>query len=117
MTQTHKQTAVKDIIVDMVQHVQALLTAPPSTDVDRASALLELEKSLRAEWGGDRPYIATRRGDVSAQLHSERNSRILRAYQAGRHIAWIAKKENLSERRVFQLVGTLKAARRPTGQG
>lgn len=104
-----------DIIIDMIDRV-AKLTLPPDS-ASRAQMLLELEKQLRDTWGGDRPYIAHRRGEASAQLHSERNSRIWRQAQQGRHIAWMAKAEGLSERRILQIIGTLRAGRRPTGAG
>ena len=107
--------ALPDIIVDMIQRVSAL-TLPPD-GVSRERALLELEKQMRATWGGDRAYIPHRRGDVDNKLHSERNSRIMREYQQGRHISWLANKESLTERRVLQIVGTLRAGRRPNGMG
>ena len=107
--------ALPDIIVDMIQRV-AVLTLPTDA-VSRERALLELEKQLRATWGGDRAYIPHRRGDVDNKLHSERNSRILREYQQGRHIAWLAKRESLTERRVLQIVGTLRAGRHPGSTG
>lgn len=103
----------EDIIIDMVQRCAAILANPPLDAASQTKALQDLEKGLRADWGGDRPYIAHRRGDG----HSERNSRIMRAHQQGKHIAWMAKKENLSERRVTQIIATLRAARRPQSAG
>lgn len=103
-----KREVMQDIILDMITQVEQRLK--PAEEI-----LLELEKDLRATWGGDRPYIPHRRGESG--LHSERNSRIMRAYQQGNHIAWLAKKESLSERRVLQIVSTLRAGRRPNGMG
>lgn len=105
-----KREVMQDIIIDMICQIEQRLH--PSADI-----LLELEKDLRSTWGGDRPYIPHRRGDGDNRLHSERNSRILRAYQQGKHIAWLAKKESLSERRVLQIVSTLRAGLRPSGMG
>ena len=96
-----------DIIEDMMQRVAPLLAKPPGIET-REKFLIALEKELRHIWGGDRVYIPHRRGAESGQLHSERNSRILRAHQQGRHIAYMAKAEGLSERRVLQIVGTLR---------
>ncbi len=107
--------SLPDIIVDMIQRIASLTL--PSDAASRERVLQTLEKELRSTWGGDRAYIPHRRGDVDNKLHSERNSRILREHQQGRHIAWMAKKEGLSERRVLQIVGTLRAGRRPTGMG
>ena len=107
--------ALPDIIVDMIQRV-AVLTLPTDT-VSRERALLELEKQLRATWGGDRVYVPYRRGTEDSRLHSARNSRIIRAYQNGRHIVWLAKNENLTERRVQQIVTVIRPARRPQSAG
>jgi hypothetical protein len=99
-TKTRKPDAF-DIITDMVQRIAPL--------VANAQALATVEKDLRNTWGGDRVYIPHRRGAESGQLHSERNSRIIRAYQQGRHIAYMARQEGLTERRVLQIVGVLRA--------
>lgn len=114
-TPTTKKTDSEctDIIADMMQRLAPLLAATP----DVAGKLPGIERDLRKTWGGDRVYIAHRRGEVNSALHSERNSRILRAYQQGRHIAWLARTEALSERRVLQIVGTLRPARRPKSMG
>jgi Mor family transcriptional regulator len=98
-----RQTSNPDIIVDMIQRLAPLLA--PMGDA-AGPALDALEKDLRATWGGDRAYIPHRRGDVDNRLHSERNSRILRAYQQGRHIAWLSKTEGISERQVMRITST-----------
>lgn len=108
-------SALPDIVVDMIQRVACLKL--PDDAVSKERALLELEKQLRATWGGDRAYIPHRRGSVDSALHSERNSRIQRAYQQGRQIEWLAKTEYLSERQVVRIVTPLRAARRPNSMG
>lgn len=107
--------SLPDIIVDMIQRVAALSLPPDAAS--REKVLIALEKELRATWGGDRAYIPHRRGDVDNRLHSERNSRIWREYQQGRHIAWLAKKENISERWVLKIIGSMRAGRRPNSVG
>lgn len=101
--------AEQDIVIDIIQRVQVILQAPPATPEATEQTLLDLEKALRSSWGGDRPYIAHRRGDG----HSERNSRIWRAYQQGQHISYLARKENLTPRRVEQIVSAMRPARPP----
>lgn len=113
-TRNTDPATASDIIADMLQRIAPLLGVPPANP---AQALATIEKDLRNLWGGDRVYIPHRRGGESGQLHSERNSRIERAYKSGRHIAWLAKTEGLSERRVHQIIGTLRAGRKPAGQG
>ena len=100
-----RNTDPGDIITDMMQRIATLL---PKLPEGTSKVLSALEKDLRHTWGGDRVYIPHRRGADSGQLHSERNSRILRAHQQGRHIAYMAKAEGLSERRVLQIVGALR---------
>ena len=95
----------QDIITDMVQRLAPVLD---KLGAGASAALATIEKDLRNTWGGDRVYIQRRRGEGDAKLHSERNSRILRAYQQGRHIAYMAKTEGLTERRVLQIVGVLR---------
>jgi hypothetical protein len=100
MQTTRRKTEPSDIIADMISRIAHLVTS--------GQALAAVEKDLRNTWGGDRVYIPHRRGAESGQLHSERDSRILRAYQQGRHIAYMAKAEGLTERRVLQIVGVLR---------
>ena len=107
-TQTRKPEPT-DIITDMVQRIAPL--------VANAQALATVEKDLRNTWGGDRVYIPHRRGGESGQILSERNSRIWREYQQGRHIAWLAKKENVSERWVHKIISAMRASRRPNSMG
>jgi Mor family transcriptional regulator len=99
----------QDIIIDIMERVAKLLAAPPKEDV-RAQALLDLERDVREVWGGDRPYIARRRGEVAAHLHSERNSRIWRAHQQGMRIALLAKREQMSERQVIRIINGMRPA-------
>ncbi len=107
MVTTKRGSALQDIVIDMVQRAEALLADPPA-ELERAAALLELEKALRSTWGGDRPYIAHRRGDG----HSDRNSRIYRAWLSGNHPGLIARRENVSARRILQIVNAMRAAAR-----
>ncbi len=101
--------AEQDIVIDVINQVRGILKTPPATPEAAELTLIELEKTLRTTWGGDRPYIAHRRGDG----HSERNSRIWRAYQQGQHISYLARKENLTPRRVEQIVSSMRPARPP----
>lgn len=109
---TKNPAALPDIIVDMIQRIEPLLANPPAAQA-LPQTLANLEKQLRADWGGDRAYIPHRRGGTDNTLHSERNSRIWRAYQQGRHIAWMARQELLSERQVVRILTSLRSGRKP----
>lgn len=92
-------TPSNDIIEDIFAAVIEL--AP-----EFKAALRRLAKQKRAQWAGDRVYIARRDGDGQ----SERNQRICNHYYHGRQIAWIAKTEQLSERQVLRIVNDWRGA-------
>jgi Mor family transcriptional regulator len=99
----------QDIIIDIMERVAQLLGAPLEA-ARHEQALLDLERGIREIWGGDRPYIARRRGEIAAHLHSERNSRIWRAHQQGMRIALLAKREQISERQVIRILNGMRPA-------
>jgi len=75
---------------------------------DALPALKGVETSVRADWGGDRVFIAKRSGEV----HSNRNSRIFRDYLAGERVKLLSRRYELSERQVLRII----KAPRPTSQ-
>ena len=97
---------------DIAEELTHLFDNPPKPE-DRPAAILRFKKQMLISrgWRGDRLYL------TDGVNKSERNSRIARAYQQGRHVSWLAKNENITERRVLQIVGTLRAGRRPNSTG
>lgn len=61
-----------------------------------------VEAGVRADWGGDRVFIAKRRGEG----HSNRNSRIFRDYLAGERVKLLSRRYELSERQVLRIIKT-----------
>ena len=59
-----------------------------------------LEAQVRADWGGDRVFIARK----SAQDHSQRNSRIMRDYLAGERLSLLERRYLLTQRRILQII-------------
>lgn len=64
----------------------------------------EVEKSVRADWGGDRYFVAKKMGGDN----SERNGKILRDYTNGERIAFLSRRYNLTERRILQIIRPTK---------
>lgn len=86
--------ASDDIVQDMLSVVMALAPEFTQALAERADA------ELRQRWGGDRPYIARRRGEGS----SARNARIKADYLRGERISYLSRHYELSERRILQIL-------------
>src|SRR5688500_5017988 len=87
-----------DIVLDILDRVQAAL-AEASGELT-AELVKSVEASVRADWGGDRVFIAKRRGEG----HSSRNARIMRDYVGGERLKLLASRYKLSERQVLRIV-------------
>ena len=87
-----------DIISDILHRVANVITRK-----DSHALLAQIEAEVRAEWGGDRPYIA-RTGEAAAREISSRNAAIVRDYGRGERTRFLARKYGISERRVRQIV-------------
>lgn len=62
--------------------------------------LKDVEAGIRADCGGDRVFIAKRRGEG----HGNRNSRIFRDYLASEGVKLLSRRYELSERQVHRIV-------------
>jgi Mor family transcriptional regulator len=66
-----------------------------------SQALIEhADRQVREIWSGDRPYIAKRPGEGK----SSRNASIKRDHQAGERLKLLARRYQLTERRILQIV-------------
>ena len=87
-----------DIIADIMRRVAVVVTGK------NANALLaQIEAEVRAEWGGDRPYIA-KLGEDAVRERSTRNAAIVRDYQRGERVGLLARRYGISHARVSQIV-------------
>lgn len=87
-----------DIVLDILGRLQEALAAAKG---ELTPELMKgIEADIRADWGGDRVFIAKRRGDG----HSSRNSRIFRDYLAGERVKLLSRRYELSERQVLRIV-------------
>jgi Mor family transcriptional regulator len=68
--------------------------------------LRQAEAQFRERWGGDRPYIGRRSG----QGRSGRNDAIRREHQAGERVPYLARRYQLTERRILQIISEQVAA-------
>jgi len=87
-----------DIVLDILVRVQeALAEAKGELTPELVKSV---EVGVRADWGGDRVFIAKRRGEG----HSNRNSRIFRDYLAGERVKLLSRRYELSERQVLRII-------------
>lgn len=86
-----------DIVADTLRIVMELAPAFSAAVAARADAL------VRERWGGDRVYIARRRGEVQ---RSDRNAAIVRDYLAGERLGLLERRYGLSQRRLLQIIKT-----------
>jgi len=96
-------SAGDDIIADTLARVRAVVdTLGPDALLD-PSRWVALDEDARANWGGDRPYIA-KSGEVAKARMSERNAAIRRDHQRGERVALLARRYHLSEVRIKAIV-------------
>jgi Mor family transcriptional regulator len=87
-----------DIVLDILSRLQdALSDAKGGLTPELVKGV---EAGIRADWGGDRVFIAKRRGEG----HSNRNSRIMRDYLGGERLKLLARRYELSERQVLRII-------------
>lgn len=87
-----------DIVLDILGRVQEALAAAKG---ELTPELVKgVEADIRAQWGGDRVFIARIRGEG----HSSRNSRIFRDYLAGERVKLLSRRYELSERQVLRII-------------
>lgn len=88
-----------DIIRDIIDRVSDRLGLP-----DEMRDMLGLiERDVRRDWGGDRPYIA-KAGESVKETVSRRNAALLLDYRAGERTSFLARKYGISRRRVRQII-------------
>ncbi|AVQ83815.1 Mor transcription activator family protein [Variovorax sp. PMC12] len=87
-----------DIVLDILGRLQqALAEAKGELTPELVKGI---EADIRADWGGDRVFIAKRRSEG----HSSRNSRIFRDYLAGERVKLLSRRYELSERQVLRII-------------
>jgi Mor family transcriptional regulator len=91
-------TNKNDIVLDILGRLQEAFEAAKG---ELTPELVKgVEADIRADWGGDRVFIAKRRSEG----HSNRNSRIFRDYLAGERVKLLSRRYELSERQVLRIV-------------
>lgn len=87
-----------DIVLDILGRLQEALAAAKG---ELTPELVQgVEAEIRADWGGDRVFIAKRCGEG----HSNRNSRIFRDYLGGERVNLLSRRYKLSERQVLRII-------------
>ena len=87
-----------DIVSDILRRCQQ--ASQKAEGPLTAKDIEDLERAVRLDWGGDRPFIAKRAGEG----HSQRNSRIMRDYLTGERLALLERRYQLTQRRILQII-------------
>jgi Mor family transcriptional regulator len=87
---------MNDLLADVLQRVSAITQLPPEQ-------IQAIEAELRADWGGDRAYIA-RMGECGARLQAQRDIRIRQEHRNGESVRLLSRRWNLSDRRIRQII-------------
>lgn len=88
-----------DIISDYSSRIAAAM-ADGSFSPDRA---LRIAEEVRRDWGGERAYIA-KIGDTAVLEITRRDIAIRRDYRNGERICFLARRWQLSRRRIYQII-------------
>lgn len=84
---------------DILHRVRKMFDLPPDV-------LVRVELGVRKDWGGERHYIA-RLGESARQVRNKRDQLIRDQYRRGEHVTLLARRWNMSIRRVQQIVAGL----------
>jgi Mor family transcriptional regulator len=90
--------ATFDIVADILQRIAEHHAKLP------AKVVQTVEAEVRADWGGERHYIAKLGESGRAQL-ADRDRRICDDYRRGEHIELLSRRYGISTKRVRQIVG------------
>ena len=86
-----------DLVADIFQRIAEKHGKLP------IKVLQQVEQDVRADWGGERHYIAKVGESGKAQL-AERDRQICREHHAGDHDELIARRHGISVKRVRQIL-------------
>jgi Mor family transcriptional regulator len=94
LIEPYYQSNENDIINDILRRVIALAPGFSAALAD------QIDKDARAQWGGDRIYIAARSGLCTSQ----RNEKIKRDYLAGERIGLLERRYSLRRARIWEII-------------
>lgn len=87
-----------DMVADLLRLVISMAPAFGIALEAQAQLAEQVNIEARNRWGGDRPYIQRIGG------RSQRNDAIRRDHEAGERTAYLARKYQLTERRIIQIL-------------
>lgn len=91
-----------EFIADATERLILTMTALGISKKTAGMIAVEWQTCIVRDWGGDRPYIG--KSSDAARKMSTRDNALLREWNAGERPAALARKYNLSPRRVRQIV-------------
>ena len=92
-----------DILADVLARVRE------AVGEDFAKVQQGIEQAMRRDWGGERAYIA-KNGESARNFLSRRDQQIIAQARRGDHIPLIARRWDISVRRVQQILSTRRDA-------
>lgn len=91
-----------DVIIDILRRIKE------STDVPDAVAE-RIERDARLYWGGERCYVA-KAGESPVRREAAERAQAIRAdHKRGEHVPLLARRYDLTERRIRQILGMLES--------
>lgn len=88
--------APDDIVADVLQRIAIRAKLP-------ADVLAEIDREIRKDWGGERPYIA-KGGERERLQRSVREMTIRAEHRRGDHVGLLARRWGYSVRRIQQII-------------
>ena len=90
---------IRDILIRVQEGLMERIGLPDSV----VDLLTVVDRDVRREYGGERPYIArTSEADLAASV--KRNNAIRRAWKDGEPIPILAQRHGLSRRMIYKIV-------------
>jgi len=89
-----------DIVLDILERIRAHLQGGGAFD---DGARQQLDAEIRADWGGERCYIA-KQGESNAIAIIRRDVEMRRAFRAGASVSVVARRFQVSRKTVYRVV-------------
>lgn len=88
------RTLLDDIVADILRRLDGELAD---------ERLAAIERDVRRDWGGERPYIA-KAGESARQVQSARDERIRQEHRRGERVELLARRYGISSRRIRKIL-------------
>ena len=87
---------------DFLKRLLAYLVQTVGPETFTETMAVEIERAMREEWGGDRPYIA-KSGEAGGAWRTERDRSIIRDMEKGERPPLLARRYGISREQVWRI--------------